>query len=186
MKHLVFLLEEPSAEEMLKGILPRILPEDVCPTYVVFEGKQDLNKRVERRIRGWRAPQTRFVVIRDKDSGDCRLIKRELLRKTVNAGRADTLIRIACHELETFYLGDLAAVETGLGPIGLAHHQRKAAFRQPDEIASPFRELIRLTTRYQKLSGSRAIAPHLLLDGSNRSHSFNVLVAGIRRVVQEL
>ena len=36
--------------------------------------------------------------------------------------------------------------------------------------------------RYDKVSGSRAIAPHLHLD-ANRSHSFRVLVKGIRRIV---
>lgn len=34
-----FLLEEPSANEMLKGILPRILPENIHVRYVVFDGK---------------------------------------------------------------------------------------------------------------------------------------------------
>ncbi len=33
MTTLVFLLEEPSAREMLKGILPRILPKTVVPEY---------------------------------------------------------------------------------------------------------------------------------------------------------
>jgi len=31
MRRLIFLLEEPSAEEMLKGILPRILPDSIHP-----------------------------------------------------------------------------------------------------------------------------------------------------------
>jgi len=35
---------------------------------------------------------------------------------------------------------------------------------------------------YQKVSGSRAIGPHLDLD-ANTSRSFNVLVAGIRRLI---
>ncbi len=29
MKTIVFFLEEPSAREMLEGVLPRILPEDI-------------------------------------------------------------------------------------------------------------------------------------------------------------
>jgi hypothetical protein len=37
MTTLVFLLEEPSAREMLKGILPKILPKTVGPEYKVFE-----------------------------------------------------------------------------------------------------------------------------------------------------
>ena len=44
MKNLVCFLEEPSAKEMLEGVLPRLLPADVKFTYIVFEGKQDLKK----------------------------------------------------------------------------------------------------------------------------------------------
>ncbi|MDX8409536.1 MAG: hypothetical protein R8J84_05770 [Mariprofundales bacterium] len=38
MRCLVCLLEEPSAKEMLKGVLPRMLPDDVKITYIIFEG----------------------------------------------------------------------------------------------------------------------------------------------------
>lgn len=54
MRRLVFCLEEPSAREMLKGLLPRFLPDDVAPTYLVFEGKQDLEKQLVKHLRGWR------------------------------------------------------------------------------------------------------------------------------------
>ena len=47
MKHLVFLLEELSAEEMLKGVLPKILPEGIHVKFIVFEGKQDLDGDLE-------------------------------------------------------------------------------------------------------------------------------------------
>lgn len=182
MKSLVFLLEEPSAIELLKGILPRILPDNVEAFYLVFEGKQDLDKRMEARIRGWRRPDTGFIVIRDKDGGDCVAIKQSLRKKATRSGREDTLIRIACHEMESFFLGDLAAVEAAIGPPGLSSNQTRKKFRQPDRIANPAEELGRLT-RYQKVAGSRAISPHLRLDRSNRSHSFNVLIEGIRRVI---
>ena len=46
MKTIVFFLEEPSAREMLEGVLPRILPEEVKVRYLVFQGKQDLEKNL--------------------------------------------------------------------------------------------------------------------------------------------
>ena len=46
MSNLVCLLEEPSAEEMLKGVLPRFLPDNIQVKYIVFEGKQDLEKQL--------------------------------------------------------------------------------------------------------------------------------------------
>ncbi len=184
MTTLVFLLEEPSVEEMLKGILPHLLPNGITLKFLIFEGKQDLDKRLGKRVRGWQAPDAFFVVIRDKDSGDCQVIKQELRDKLANAGRPDSLVRIACHELESYYLGDLAAVEAGLNCRGISRQQDRAKFRTPDRTANPFQELTKLAD-YQKVAGSRAIAPHLKLDGSNRSHSFNVLIDGLRRVIKQ-
>jgi hypothetical protein len=101
---LVFFLEEPSAEEMLKGILPRILPDYTIPRFVVFEGKQDMEKQLVRKLRHWRAPNSRFFVLRDQDSGDCRVIKHNLMDKCSDANKPNTMVRIACHELESFWL----------------------------------------------------------------------------------
>lgn len=183
MRTIVFFLEEPSAREMLKGILPRLLPEDFQIRYLVFQGKQDLEKNLKRRLRGWRLPDSVFVVMRDQDSGDCRAIKARLVDLCREAGSEGALVRVACRELESFYLGDLAAVERGLGIKGLDALQDKAKYRNPDELVHPAEELDSLTRKsYHKLAGSRAIAPHLTL-GKNHSHSFNVLLSGIRRLV---
>ena len=183
MRTLVFLLEEPSAEEMLKGVLPRILPEEVSVKYLVFEGKRDLERRLERRIRGWMLPHSFFVVIRDQDSGDCLVIKNDLLEKCKRAGKEDALVRIACRELESFYLGDLEAVEKGLGIRNLKKKQQRAKYRQPDSLRNAAMELNELTgKKYQKVSGSRAIGPYLRLDGTNQSHSFNKLIEGIKGI----
>ena len=61
----------------------------------------------------------------------------------------------------------------------------KNGYKEPDLIASPAEELSKITLgEYQKIAGSAAIAPYLKLDGSNSSTSFNVLVDGIRKLVQ--
>ncbi len=101
-----------------------------------------------------------------------------------DAGKPDVLARIPCHELESWHLGDLNAVEQGLGVPGLAKKQKRAKYRNPDLIANPVQELQRLTNeRYQKIAGSRAIGPHLSPD-ANRSHSFTVFVSGLQRLVR--
>lgn len=46
-----FFLEELSAAEMLKGLLPRLLPADADTRYIVFEGKQDLEKNLEKKLK---------------------------------------------------------------------------------------------------------------------------------------
>lgn len=188
MKELVFLLEEESAKVMLASLLPRILDPGITPRLLAFEGKQDLEKQMIRKMRSYLNPQARFVVLRDQDATpDCRVIKKALLARCAEAGRLGfTLVRIACHELESFYLADLAAVEAGFGIKGLTKHQGTAKFRHPDALHSPSKELLVLTKqRYQKVSGSRAIGLHL--DASNqRSISFKNLMAGIKRMEQEL
>lgn len=184
MRELVFLLEEASAEVMLQGLLPRILPQGLAVRYLVFEGKQDLEKQLVRKIRAYRNSEARFVVLRDQDAHpDCKAVKEKLLTLCSEAGHQDVLVRIACRELESFYLADLAAVEKGLGLKGIAKHQDNHKFRQPDYLGAPSQELTQLTKgRYQKVSGSRDIG--IWLDPENiRSSSFRHLVAGIRRVV---
>ena len=96
-----------------------------------------------------------------------------------------TVVRIACRELESFYLGDLTAVERGLKVSGLSRKQQSKKFRQPDSTQNPKRELRQLTAnRYQPIAGSRAIAPHMDLTGVNRSCSFNVLLSGVTRLAE--
>lgn len=185
MNQIVFFLEEPSAKEMLQGVLPKILPDDIRPQYVVFEGKQDLEKRLPVRLKAWQNPNACFVVIRDQDSGDCFEIKKNLVSKCTDAGKPDALIRIACHELESLYLGDLEAVAKSIGPNNLGRQQTKAKFRSPDNLNNAAQELKKVAPSYQKVSGSRAISPHLDID-KNRSISFNALIAGLRRLIGEV
>lgn len=122
--------------------------------------------------------------MRDQDSGDCISIKNGLKELVEKTGKADrTIVRIACHELESFYLGDLAAVETGLGVKGLAKQQGKVKFRTPDVLSNAAEELKKISAnRYQKINGSRKIAPFLAVDGRNKSVSFTALVNGIKKL----
>ena len=184
MTQLVFFLEEPSAKEMLKGVLPKFLPDNVFVQYVVFEGKQDLDKRLPMRLKAWQQPNAKFVVMRDQDNGDCFTIKNNLLAKCIDSGKPESLVRIACHELETFYLGDLNAVAAAIGPANIGKLQTKVKYKDPDRLANPSEELKKLAPNYQKVSGSRAIGP--LLDiNTNKSKSFNALINGVKRLVGE-
>lgn len=188
MRELIFLLEERSAKAMLESLLPRILNEDIQFRCIPFEGKQDLEKQLVRKIRAYQNDQARFIVMRDQDNHpDCSELKRRLLDLCNEAGKADKcLVRIACTELETFYLADLQAVEHALELRGLVRQQQTRKFRAPDLLGSPSRELKALTgQRYEKIAGSRAIGHHLSLD-NERSPSFRNLIAAIRRMENEL
>lgn len=188
MRELVFLLEEPSAKAMLESLLPRMLQEDIRFRCIPFEGKQDLEKQLTRRIRAYQNERARFIVLRDQDSHpDCTAVKQGLLDLCEKSGKfARCLVRIACRELETFYLADLQAVERALEIDGLTRHQNSRKFRSPDGLGSPSREFKTLTrNRYEKVAGSREIGKHLQLDNA-RSTSFRNLIAAIRRCEDEL
>lgn len=171
--------------EMLKGVLLRMLPPDICVKYIVFDGKQDLEKQMTLKLRGWNAPNSVFLIMRDQDAGDCKKIKHYLVEKSVASNKQNgVIIRIACRELESFYLGDLSAVEQGLNLRGIAKQQVKSKYRMPDKLVNPSEILEKLSEKkYQKIAGSRAIAPHLNITGGNKSHSFNVLLDGIRKII---
>lgn len=186
MKTLVVLTEEPSAKELLTGLLPRILPEGVRFQVIPFEGKQDLERQLVRKIRNWLQPNSIFLVLRDQDSGNCLEIKRNLQTLCLQAGRPDAVVRIACRELESWYLGDLPAVEAALGLKGIAKQATSSKYRDPDRLNNAADELHRLTQgRYGKISGSRRIGPVLGLDGSNRSISFYHFCEAVKRLTQE-
>jgi len=182
MKELVFFLEEESARALLASLYPRLIPagSPIEARFIVFEGKQDLDRQLERKLKGYLNRQASFIVLRDQDRADCRTVKRALVARCERAGRPDTVVRIACRELEAFYLGDLRAVELGLRVRGLFPKQNKAKFRDPDRLQFPSLELERLTGKqYQKVAGSRAIAPHLDLERPG-SRSFRHLIQAIR------
>lgn len=183
--NLAFFLEEPSAREMLKGLLPRILPSQVAVQYVVFEGKHDLDKNLVRRLQGWRKPDTAFVVLQDQDAADCRALKQRLMRKCEEAGKSSAVVRIVCRELESWYFGDLPAVEQGLGLDNLRRHARRSRYRIPDAINSPASELKKITHGiYQKVGGSREIGLRLSTE-QNTSHSFQVFISAVKRLADD-
>lgn len=180
MKELVFCLEELSARRFLEGLVGRLNAAGVPIRYIVFEGKQDLEAQLARRLRGYRNPEAIFIVVRDQDGApDCRVVKQRLQDICAEAGRPDAVVRIACHELEAFYWGDLYAVEQALGVKGLSKLGSKARFRDSDAIIGPARELSAATGGvYQKVSGSSAIGQTLSPDRCT-SRSFQVLHAAI-------
>lgn len=185
MKELVFFLEGDAEKEMLDGILPRILPKNFFYTPITFEGKSDMEKRLTKKIRGYNNPNAFFVVLRDQDAGDCIKIKKSLQEKCIEAGRKHFLIRIACHELESWYLADLSAVEKGLNIKGLTDKQNQKLLRTPDKYPNPLNTLEKIAPSYQKISGSRAISQYMDLD-NHRSNSFKVFIQGIKKICSEL
>lgn len=185
MRQLVFLLEERSAETFIRGLLPRLLGPQFSThldvQYIVFEGKQDMQKRAGRIIHCWQRTDSVFLLLVDQDAGDCREVKQRFVEAVAPDNRFRVSVRVACRELEAWALGDWAAVGDAYGTNvhGLA---KKAKFRRPDALANPCMELRRHVPGYQKVSGARLLGPLLDPDRST-SHSFRAFCSVLRRLV---
>lgn len=178
---LVFFLEEPSAKALLEGLMPRLVAPELEVQYVVFEGKQDLEKNLARKLSGYLAPNARFVVLRDQDGADCRAVKARLVALVEKSGKS-ALVRVACRELESWVLGDLAALAEEFDEPRLASHASKAKFRAPDELGAPVQELRRLVPSYQKIDGARRMGRRLNPE-ANQSTSFRVFCRSLKQLV---
>lgn len=186
MKSLVFLLEEPSAQDALEGFLPHIISNEVKVTYLVFEGKQDLEKRMIRTLRAWRQTEARFIILRDQDCGDCHSIKADLLARCSQSERADRCkVRIACRELEAWFIGDWHSVAKAFDNPKLSKLQNKSIYRDDlENLSNPVAELRKYIPHYQKRDGARRIGPYLRKE-NNLSRSFRVFVEAVQNVLAE-
>jgi hypothetical protein len=178
MGKLVFLLEERSMKVLLDGILPRLFPgiQFLC---IPHEGKQDLEKSIPRKLRAWKEPGVRFVVVRDNDNVDCISLKESLLELCKDAGRTDSLVRIACQELEAWYFGEPQSLAAAYNRPELAQIGNRARYREPDSMHKPSEELSKLIPEFQKVSGARRMSEFLQC-ANNSSPSFQVFYQGIR------
>lgn len=180
MSRIVLLLEERSMKVLLDGLLPRIFP-DLPFLCVAHEGKQDLEQSIPRKLRAWREPGVHFVIIRDNDGGQCMALKERLQKLCVEGRRADSLVRIACQELEAWYFGDPEALSDAFNDDSLRGIGNRARYRDPDAIERPSDDLLYLVPAFQKVSGARLMARHLSRE-RNQSRSFQVMLDGIARL----
>lgn len=178
MSRLVFLLEEYSMKVLLEGLLPRFFPElpFLC---ISHQGKQDLEKSIPRKLKAWREPGTQFVVLRDNDGGECLTLKERLKRLCEENGRPDSLVRIACQELEAWYLGEPEAMAEAFNDARLTTIGTRAMYRVPDNVRQPSAEVKKLVPSFQKVSGAREMASRLSLNRNN-SISFQILMRSIK------
>jgi hypothetical protein len=181
----VFLVEEPSMRSFLNELLPRVLPDKLSYDILAHEGKTDLEGSIPRKIRGYNIPgyEIQFVILRDQHGGDCIAMKRRLQQICEQAGRNDVLIRIVCSELESWYLGDLVAIETAFQISNLSSLQNKRSYRNPDQLTNAADLIYQLVPGFVKSNGGK-IARHINLT-VNCSRSFQVFLSGLQRIIDE-
>ncbi|WP_410640070.1 DUF4276 family protein [Amycolatopsis sp. lyj-346] len=190
------LVEEPSAEEALKTLLPKIVP-GVGFQIIPFNGKTDLLRKLPVRLRDytyyWAEMGLRVVVLLDRDDDDCTELKSRLVEIAREAGlpAEATLFRIVIEELEAWFLGDVPALHAAYPkvPPSLGSQTK---FRDPENITGGAWEGLEHVLQkhgyhkkgLQKVRAASEIAPHMDIE-NNRSKSLQVFRDGLRRLVKE-
>jgi hypothetical protein len=197
--HVEFLLEEPSAEAFLEGILPRLLPAGATANLIAFQGKTDLLDKLEPRLRGyrpWLPADWRIVVLLDEDREDCRILKTRMEAAARAAGFATksnrgaggvftVLNRIAVEELEAWFFGDVPAMVAAYPGVS-PHLGSRAAYRAPDNIGGGTWEALERELQragyygggLPKIEVARNMATHMQ-PARNTSPSFRCFCAGL-------
>jgi hypothetical protein len=185
--HLELLVEEPSMEAFLRGLLPRLLPQDRTFEIHAFQGKEDMLRKLDARLRGyvhWLPQHWRILVVIDRDDDDCHVLKTRLDRIARDCGLRiacagwQLVNRIAIEELEAWYFGDWEAVRASYPRVSPSIPD-KQAYRNPDAIAGgtweAFERILKQHGYFKaglpKVEVARAIATHIT-PGASQSQSF--------------
>ncbi len=176
---LEILVEEPSAEEFLNIIIPKIAPSLEFHIYP-SQGKGDLLRNLPSRLRAYRRylpDDWRILILIDSDGGDCAALKNRLeniasasgLRtKSQSPKKYHVINRIVVQELESWYFGDWNAVSAAYPRVN-RDHCRKAAIRIPDAIDKTWETFEAILKKYKclpnirlpKIATARKIAGHM-------------------------
>jgi len=196
------LVEEPSAEEALRHVLPK-LTQAKMPKIINMGSKHKLLKVLPQRLKAYRkrinnGEALRIVVLVDRDSDDCTKLKNDLERMARAAnlstksspnldGEFIVINRIVVEELESWFIGDPVALRKAFPSLAKINPKSKP-FQNPDNGGS-WEALHKFLKRqgiyrnnYPKIEAARRIAPHMDIH-NNRSKSFQIFISGIKPVL---
>lgn len=188
---LYVLVEEPSMEEALQRLLPKMLSPGVCAEIRQFQCKDDLLKQLPQRLMGyaqWLPDTAKVMVIVDRDDDDCNRLKEKLEQMAHQAGlgtrqrpvqgQFQVINRIAIEELEAWFFGDWDAVRVAYPKVD-STVPKKAGYRDPDAVKGGTWEAMERELQkkgyfrqgLRKLELARSVASHMD-PARNRSQSF--------------
>lgn len=201
--HVEFFVEDASTKEALEILINRLSRDVKSFSFAIaaFHGKEQMLAEIGQRLlpiaRGQWADAV--VLIIDQDDDDCLALKRTLTAAALSAGLPaigprgrpiSVTVRIAMSELESWFLGDPAAIVRAYPRL----NRRDLRIRgDVDALPQAWEQLERplLRRRYYeqrmpKTIVARRIAEQMTIThGENRSHSFNVLLDALRALVDQ-
>jgi len=196
--HLLFFVEEPSAEAALGNLMRKCLPVEVTYQFIVFQGKQDLLHNLSSRLKAyasWLPEDYRIIVLIDEDRQDCHELKSQMEEAALAAGLLSksqaeerpfqVLNRIAVEELEAWFFGDIDALRQVYPRLPATLGKRKG-LRDPDAISGGTWETLQQVLQrygyypagYPKVQAAQEISRQMA-PTRNRSHSFQVFYSGL-------
>ena len=148
--HIVFLVEELSAEAALLNIVPKILGASASFEIHPYQCKDDLLSKLPRVMRGyanWLPDDWRIVVLVDEDRSDCdalkermeqaavaaRLVTRTMAYSSNRHAKFQVLNRISIEELEAWFFGDVHALNQAYPRVPKTLGG-KSRYKDPDSI----------------------------------------------------
>lgn len=190
--HVVFHVEEPSAEAALEELLPKILGSGATWKIHPYQGKRDLLAKLPFRLRSyvtWLPADWYIVVLIDEDREDCLRLKAELDQAALDAGlgvrgrnrgkeRSRVITRIAVEELEAWLLGDIEALVAAFPGVPRTLNEKRG-YRDPDAVTGGTWEALERVLKHAgyfqsglpKIEVARRVAREME-PSRNRSHSF--------------
>lgn len=205
MVQLEVLVEEPSAEEALRHLLPKLLRGRARAKVINLGSKYKLLKVVGDRLTAYRkridnGEALRIVILVDRDDDDCTKLKAELERRAKEVGlptksqpdaggRILVLNRIVIEELEAWFIGDPTALRAAFPKLP-AIPETSGIFKNPDNVSGGTWEGLHrflkkhgiYRSSYPKIDAAHRIAPHLDI-ARNRSKSFRHFVSGVEAIL---
>jgi len=200
--HIEILVEEPSAEEALRHVLPKIGAEKSRCKIINMGSKYKLLNVLPARLRAYRkridkGEGLRIVVLVDRDNDDCIHLKNQLERMAREAGlytktapdvhgTFTVLNRIVVEELESWFIGDPQALRKAFPSLPKINGNTKP-FSNPDNGGS-WENLHKFMKKhglyrngFPKIDAARRIAPHMDIH-NNRAASFRQFVSGMKEL----
>jgi hypothetical protein len=183
-QRVVIMTEEESMNAFLRKVLPKAFPdrrENVDWLLIPHPGKSALEASIPKKVRAWREPGVRFMIVRDNDGANCADVKARLLERIPASSERPIRVRIVCQQLESWLLGDSDAIVAAFATAGRHPSFRTWTARNPDELTNAAQLVQELTGTRAKVSRAGAIASHI--DPSrNRSHSLGVFLDGLSQL----
>ncbi|HPE69204.1 MAG TPA: DUF4276 family protein [Thermotogota bacterium] len=197
MIQLEVLVEEPSMEEALRHLLPKIVQGRAQRKVINMRSKSRLLKELPNRLRAYRqrmekGEQIKVVVLVDRDKDDCHALKQRLERmareaslqtRTAAGGIGFQVVnRIVIEELEAWFMGDTEALTKAF--TSLRGVRFPNWFSNPDsggtwERLHRFLKQNRIYPKsFPKIDAARKIAPYMD-PARNRSRSFRIFCQGV-------